>query len=149
MKKFANKGLVFALISAFLYAFNVIIEKKYITYISSETILFLMYIGSGVGLLIIHLLTQKKEKSNSDKITKNEVPAIITIVLCELIASLLTILTSFNVTLNLDILTSIFNILSFPPRYSTNLLASILKSFLFAFNTINKINIKTPIIIKY
>jgi len=111
MKKFANKGLVFALISAFLYAFNVIIEKKYITYISSESILFLMYIGSGVGLLIIHLLTQKKEKSNSNKITKNEVPAIITIVLCELLASLLIIEAVKIVAASVVSLLSIFEII--------------------------------------
>ena len=48
-----NIGLFWALISACLYAFNVIIEKRYITVMSSEKILFLMYLGAGTGLELI------------------------------------------------------------------------------------------------
>lgn len=86
-----NIGLFMAIISAFLSAFNVIIEKKYIEYISSESILFLMYLGAGVGLYIIHLITKNSKKITQNKITKKEVPKILIIVICELFASFLII----------------------------------------------------------
>ena len=65
MKKFKLKkhmGLILALTSAFLYAFNVIIEKHYITSISSESILFLMYFGAFFGLGFIYLFTSMSRK---------------------------------------------------------------------------------------
>lgn len=83
-------GFLFALGAAFLYAFVVIIEKAYINDISSEKMLFLMYLGGGVGLYIIHLST-KKRSSIENKITRKEVPKIIGIVVCELLASILLI----------------------------------------------------------
>ncbi len=83
-KKFKNLGFILIILSAFFYAFNAIIEKKYISLISSEMILFLMYFGSGFGLFIIHFLTRRKVKK---RITKKEVPLIICIVICELLAS--------------------------------------------------------------
>lgn len=72
MKKkiLANIGILLALVSACFYAFNVIIEKKYIDKISSEKILFLMYLGAGIGLYFIHLLIRKKYKEKENKITK-------------------------------------------------------------------------------
>lgn len=79
-----NIGLILALLSALLCAFNIIIEKKYIKDISSEKILFLMYLGAGLGLFIIHLLTRHKYKASENRITKKEIPSIVTIVLCEL-----------------------------------------------------------------
>ena len=56
-----NKGLLFAILSAFLYAFNVIVEKFYINSIDSNNILFLMYLGAGIGLYVVHK-TIKKER---------------------------------------------------------------------------------------
>ena len=50
---------------------------------------------------------------------------------------------------NLDNLDSVLIILSFPPRYSTNLFKSILASFLLAFRTASKIINTTTIIIIY
>ena len=58
-KKVLNKvGFLLALCSGFLSAFNVIIEKKYIETRSSEMILFLMYVGAGIGLFRGILLEQ-------------------------------------------------------------------------------------------
>ena len=63
-----NIGLFLALISACLYAFNVIIEKKYIGNLSSEKILFLMYLGAGVGLYVIHLCSKKNNISIENRV---------------------------------------------------------------------------------
>ena len=105
-----NIGLLLALVSACFYAFNVIVEKKYIDRISSEKILFLMYLGAGVGLFFIHLLTKKKYKERESKITKKEVPKIVTIVICELLASFFIIEAVKNIDASLVSLLSIFEI---------------------------------------
>ena len=56
--------------------------------------------------------------------------------------SLLALLISFKVTLNLDKFVSVEMILSLPPSNSTNLLKSRLASFLLAFKIANKTIIK-------
>ena len=113
MKKkiLANIGILLALVSACFYAFNVIIEKKYIDKISSEKILFLMYLGAGIGLYFIHLLIRKKYKEKENKITKKEIPKIVTIVVCELFASFFIIEAVKNIDASLVSLLSIFEII--------------------------------------
>ena len=110
-KALTNVGLLLALVSACFYAFNVIIEKKYVDRISSEKILFLMYLGAGIGLFLIHLLTRKKYKEKENKITKKEIPKIITIVVCELLASFFIIEAVKNINASLVSLLSIFEII--------------------------------------
>ena len=111
MKKKNNMGLTLSLISAFLYAFNVIIEKKYISYMSSEQILFLMYFGAGLGLYLLHLFSKKSKKIKSEKLTKKEMPKVILIVICELVASFLIIEALKNVNASLVSLLSIFELI--------------------------------------
>ncbi len=106
-----NIGLVLSLISALLYAFNVIIEKKYIDYMSSEKILFLMYLGAGLGLYLLHIFTKKSKKVNSERLTKKEIPKVALIVLCELFASFLIIEAVKNINASLVSLLSIFEII--------------------------------------
>ena len=105
-----NIGLFLALISACLYAFNVIIEKKYIGNLSSEKILFLMYLGAGVGLYVIHLCSKKNNISIENRITKKEIPKIVGIVVCELLASFFIIESLKNLDSSLVSLLSIFEI---------------------------------------
>ena len=118
--KVFNYGLALALISAFLYAFNVIIEKKYVGYMNSETILFLMYLGSGVGLYLIHVFSKNSYRFKSERITKKDVPKIIMIVLCELFASFFIIEVVKRVNASLVSLLSVFEIVM------TSLLASLI-----------------------
>ncbi len=109
MKK--NIGLLMAICSAFLYAFNVIIEKSYVEEISSEMILFLMYFGSGIGLFLIHLWSRKTKKASTNRIPKKEIPKIIGIVICELLASFFIIEAVKNVNAGLVSLLSVFEII--------------------------------------
>lgn len=110
-KYLSNMGLILSLISAFLYAFNVIIEKSFIHDMSSEKILFLMYFGAGIGLYLIHIFTKKSKRFNIDKITKKEIPKILLIVICELLASYLTIEAVKNINASLVSLLSVFEII--------------------------------------
>ena len=112
MKKNSNLGIILALLSAFFYAFNVIIEKRYINRLSSEKILFLMYLGAGIGLYIIHIISKKKRKNNPNKITKKEIPKIIIIVLCELASSFLIMEAVKNIDASIISLLTIFEIVT-------------------------------------
>ena len=85
-----NIGIVLALVAACLYAFVYIIEKAYITKISSDKMLFLMYLGAAIGLFIIHSFTKTKAASEN-KITRKELPKVVMIVLCQLFSSILLI----------------------------------------------------------
>ena len=104
-----NIGILLALTSALLYAFDIVAERTYIDKLSSDNILFLMYLGAGVGLLIIHLLTRTKTDIQN-KITKKEVPKIIIIVICELIGSMLLIESLKKMDASLVSLLTIFEI---------------------------------------
>lgn len=130
-----NIGLTLALSSAFLYAFTVIIEKNYIKQIDAGNILFLMYLGAGLGLFIVHSITKGKRKEKEEKITKKEIPKIIAIVLCELVASYLLIEALKTNSASLVSLLSIFEIVMTSviaylffndPMYKSELIAIIL-----------------------
>lgn len=106
-----NKGLVFAILSAFIYGFNVIVEKYYINYIDSNNILFLMYLGAGLELYLVHRTIKKKGKNTKDKITKKDIPKVILIVLFELGASFFLIEALKNINASLVSLLSVFEII--------------------------------------
>lgn len=81
------KGFIFSFLSAVLYAINVPISKKFINELSSNELLFLLYIGSAIGVLIIILLNKKNNKTL--KPSKEERPYIGGIILCDIIAAIL------------------------------------------------------------
>lgn len=49
------KGFVFSFLSSFLYGLNVPIAKYYLNFLSSSSLLFLLYLGSTIGMFIILL----------------------------------------------------------------------------------------------
>ncbi len=56
------KGFIFSFLSAFLYALNVLVLKKFLGDISSNELLFLLYMGSTIGILLIMLLKIMKKQ---------------------------------------------------------------------------------------
>ncbi len=81
------KGFIFSFLSAFLYALNVLVLKKFLGDISSNELLFLLYMGSTIGILLIMLL-KNKEKATF-KPQKKELPFISGIVICDILATIL------------------------------------------------------------
>lgn len=81
------KGFIFSFLSAFLYAINVPISKRFINELSSNELLSLLYIGSTIGIFIIILLNKKSNKTF--KLSKEERPYIGGIILCDVIAAIL------------------------------------------------------------
>lgn len=127
-----SKGFIFSFLSAFLYALNVPISKYYLNNISSNELLFLLYFGSAVGILLIILLNRKKKISL--KPSKAETPYILGVVLCDIFAALLIVeslryLNASTVSL-LSILeigaTIIFSFLLYKNKISINLILSVI-----------------------
>lgn len=56
------KGFIFSFLSVFLYALNVLVLKKFLGDISSNELLFLLYMGSTIGILLIMLLKIMKKQ---------------------------------------------------------------------------------------
>ena len=55
-------GFKFSFLSVFLYALNVLVLKKFLGDISSNELLFLLYMGSTIGILLIMLLKIMKKQ---------------------------------------------------------------------------------------
>lgn len=79
------KGYMFSFISAFLYALNVLVLKYFLKDVSSNELLFLLYLGSTIGILLIMLLKNKKV---TFKPQKNEISFISGIIICDILATL-------------------------------------------------------------
>lgn len=67
------KGFIFSFLSAILYAINVSISKKFINELSSNELLFLLYIGSAIGVFIIILLNKKVIKHSNPQQKKDHI----------------------------------------------------------------------------
>lgn len=81
------KGFIFSFLSVFLYALNVLVLKKFLGDISSNELLFLLYMGSTIGILLIMLL--KNNEKATFKPQKKELPFISGIVICDILATIL------------------------------------------------------------
>ena len=86
------KGFVFSFLSAFLYGLNVPIAKYYLNVLSSSSLLFLLYLGSTIGMFII-LLGYKKHLVFT--LSKIKIIYLVGVIICDIIASLL-IVSSLN-----------------------------------------------------
>ncbi len=81
-----TKGYIFSFLSAFLYALDVPISKIYLDSVSSNELLFLMYLGSALGVFLIIMFSKsRKLLLKKDKVTSK----IIMIIICDIFASLL------------------------------------------------------------
>lgn len=93
MRKISKKhyklilGIVFAFLSAIFYSLNIPISKYYINKVTSNELLFLTYLGSSIGLLLVNIFHKKNEaKIKRDLKTEG------IIILCDMFASLFIVL---------------------------------------------------------
>lgn len=65
-----TKGYIFSFLSAFLYALDVPISKIYLDSVSSNELLFLMYLGSALGVFLFIMFSKsRKLLLKKDKVT--------------------------------------------------------------------------------
>jgi len=84
------KPVSFAILAAALYGISAPISKMLLNEISPYMLAALLYLGAGIGMLIINTvkLVLKKERTEA-KITKNELPFVILMILLDIAAPIL------------------------------------------------------------
>lgn len=93
MKKILNKGVLLAILAAALYAINAPFSKILLEYMPSTLMAGFLYIGAGVGMLIIALIRKLNKNENKEvKLTKSELPFTIAMILLDIIAPIFLLL---------------------------------------------------------
>lgn len=79
-------AIFFALLASVLYAINMPFSKLLLNQIEPTMMASYLYLGAGVGIGILYLITKKKQAKHSEKITKKDVPYIIGMVALDILA---------------------------------------------------------------
>lgn len=123
MKQNNFKYIMFAILAAVLYATNIPFSKVLLQNIGPTLLAGFLYLGAGIGMLVLFLINGKK---NQDLLNKNDVPYAILMVLLDIIAPItlmigLTKVSAGNASLlnNFEIVaTSIIALLIFKEKIS-------------------------------
>ena len=88
MNKITKNGTAFlyALLAAALYAISSPISKILLKYIPAAMMAAFLYLGAGIGVLIIRLAEKKALNQTEKRLTKNELPYIIGMVILDIAA---------------------------------------------------------------
>ncbi len=87
MKEGVKKGILFAILAAILYALNAPFSKILLSYMSPILMAGFLYIGAGLGMLIIGFIRKINHKDKKEeKLTKQELPFTILMILLDIIA---------------------------------------------------------------
>lgn len=134
MKQQIEKGIAFAVLAATLYAVNAPFSKVLLNYMPPTLMAGFLYIGAGIGMIIIALTRKfKKRSDNEEKLTKSELPYTIAMILLDIAAPIclmigLNATTAANASLlnNFEIVaTSIIALVIFKEKVSLRLWSGI------------------------
>ena len=84
-----NKYILFAILAAVLYAVSTPISKLILDTLSPVYIASLLYLGAGIGMGIIAIIRKKMQIANYKPFTSKELPAIIGMIVLDVIAPIL------------------------------------------------------------
>lgn len=106
MKKDINKGVFLAVLAAALYAVNSPFSKILLNYMPSTLMAGFLYIGAGIGMLIIALFRKiRKTAKSEDRLTKAELPFTVAMILLDIAAPICLLLgLSFTSSANASLL---------------------------------------------
>ena len=79
------KAIIYALLAAVFYAINVPISKMLLEYVGETTMAALLYLGAGVGISILSVF-MKKDRKNSEKLSGNDLPYVIGMIVLDIAA---------------------------------------------------------------
>lgn len=88
MRKKNIIAIFFAIFAASLYAINIPLSKILLNQIPPTLMASFLYLGAGLGIGILNLLS-KKDETDTEKITKKDLPYIIGMVILDIIAPIL------------------------------------------------------------
>ena len=84
-----NKKLLaifFAILAAGLYAINIPLSKLLLSYIEPTMMASYLYLGAGLGIGIVFLLTKKNDRETYEKITKKDLPNVLGMIALDIAA---------------------------------------------------------------
>ena len=87
-----NKKLLaifFAILAAGLYAINIPLSKLLLNHVEPTMMASYLYLGAGVGIGIVYLLTKKQAKNASEKITQKDMPNVLGMIVLDIVAPIL------------------------------------------------------------
>jgi len=133
MKNDSIKGVIFAVLAALFYSINIPFSKLLLTHISETFLASFLYLGAGIGVLIMYLFKFKTEPK-SDRLMKSDIPYTIAMVVLDIFAPILLMLgvnmgTASNASLlgNFEIVaTTLIALLIFKEKVSLKLWIGIL-----------------------
>lgn len=85
MDKQKTTAIIYALMAAVFYAFNVPVSKLLLREVGPTTMAALLYLGAGLGIGILSLLN-KKDRKNSEKLSNTDRPYVIGMIVLDIAA---------------------------------------------------------------
>ena len=141
-------AIIFAILSSVLYAINIPLSKLLLNDTPPTMMASYLYLGAGLGVGILFLLTKNKENKSSEKYTKKDLKYVIGMIILDIIAPILLMFglldsASFNASLlnNFEIVcTSLIALFIFKEQISKKMWIAIIlitiSSFVLSFNDI-------------
>ena len=80
-----TKAILYAFLAAVFYAVNVPVSKVLLDHVGTTTMAALLYLGAGIGIGILSLFN-KKDQNRSEKLTKEDLPYVIGMILLDIAA---------------------------------------------------------------
>lgn len=82
-------AIFFAILAAGLYAINIPLSKLLLNYVEPTMMASYLYLGAGLGIGVVFLITRKKYDDTNEKITKRDMPYVLGMVILDIIAPVL------------------------------------------------------------
>lgn len=85
-------AIIFAILAAGLYAINIPLSKLLLEHVEPTMMASYLYLGAGIGIGILSLLTKGMQTDTYDKITKKDMPSVLSMIVLDIIAPILLML---------------------------------------------------------
>ncbi len=82
-------AIFFAVLAAGLYAINIPFSKLLLRYIDPTMMASYLYLGAGIGIGAVYLITKKKEKATYEQISKKDLPNVFGMIALDIAAPIL------------------------------------------------------------
>ena len=79
-------AIFFAILAAGLYAINIPLSKLLLNYVEPTMMASYLYLGAGLGIGIVFLITRKRTNDTGEKITKKDMPYVVGMIVLDILA---------------------------------------------------------------